>query len=140
MSKIYILLMALFWTAAANAQAPTDKDREKIVQQCIDLKELTPVYAHESQLYIMDSHGSFGDIHPSYKGKDVLFLNKEQVKYRNLNAYFLFWIFEVNEKDARVLFVYKYNQNSTEPKDSKATVLLEKQGDNWIIKNTKSSW
>lgn len=142
MSKIYILLMALFWTAAANAQTLTnkEKDEEKILQQCINVKQLEPLYANQAKLYVLQKETPFGNIHPAYKGRAVSFLDKDQLKTLHPDAYFIFWIFEVNETKARVMFAYNYNQNTSDIKDSKFSLFLEKQGDNWIIENIKASW
>jgi hypothetical protein len=142
MRKIYILLMALFSAVMASAQTPAsrDTDEEKIVQQCINLKELQPLYGNETQLYVLQKNNLFSDIHPAYKGREISFLDKNQMKSVRPNAYFLFWIFKINEGKAEVSFAYNYTQDTPGAKNFKATLLLEKQGTNWIIKNTQLSW
>lgn len=135
MKKIYFLLLALCCAGIVRAQSLTDE--EKIVQQCINLKFLDKLYPKDVPLYIMQHKVSFDNIHPSHNGKKVSFLSKDQIKDQHPDAYFLFWTFNVTENDARIEFVYNYDQNTTEAKEFKATVLLEKQSVNWIIKDTQ---
>ena len=136
MKKIYFLLLALCCVGIVRAQSLTDE--EKIVQQCINLKSLEKLYPKHVPLYIMQHNVSFGNIHPRHNGKEVSFLWKHQIKNQQPDGYFLFWTFNVTGNNARIEFVYNYDQNTTEGKEFKATVLLEKQGVNWIIKDTQS--
>lgn len=135
MKKIYLLLIALCWSGIAAAQSLSDE--EKIVQQCINLKQLQQLYPNHPTLYIMQHGVSFGNIHPEHSKHAVAFLSKEQIKEQHPDAYFLFWTFKVDESNAKVEFVYNYDQNTTNGKEFKASVLLEKQGTNWIIKNNQ---
>lgn len=135
MKKIFFLILALCCAGIVKAQSLTDQ--EKIVQQCINLKSLEKLFPEHVPLYIMQHNVSFGNIHPSHNGKKVSFLSKEQIKDQHPDAYFLFWTFNVTGNDALIEFVYNYDQNTTEGKEYKAKVLLEKQGVNWIIKDAQ---
>lgn len=132
--KLLLLVFLSLW-GLLNGQ--THIDKEKIVQQCIDFKEFKSFYAEGQDLYLPDD---FGNIQPVYNGKEVVFLSKEKMKELHPAGFFSFWIFDVNEKNARVLFSYNYNQNTPNPKDIKATLLMEKRGDEWVITNSKLSW
>ncbi|OJX49498.1 MAG: hypothetical protein BGO88_14755 [Flavobacterium sp. 38-13] len=73
------------------------------------------------------------DIKVSKNGKPLVFLSKQEIKSQQPQAYLLFWTFEINEKTARVSFVYNYDQNQS-PKAVRADLELNKQGTEWTVK------
>ncbi|MEZ0007036.1 hypothetical protein ABH942_002414 [Flavobacterium sp. 28YEA47A] len=128
-----ILLMVILCFSHAYAQSPDDQI--KVLQKCIDLKELQGYLPGKSiqPLYVMQHGVSFDkDIKVSKNGKPVVFLSKQEVKSQHLQAYLLFWTFEINEKTARVSFVYNYDQNQS-PKTVRADLELSKQGSEWTV-------
>lgn len=116
------------------AQSPDDQI--KVLQKCIDLKELQDYLPGKStqSLYVMQHGVSFDkDIKVSKNGKPLVFLSKQEIKSQQPQAYLLFWTFEINEKTARVSFVYNYDQNQS-PKAVRADLELNKQGAEWTVK------
>lgn len=125
--------MVILCFSHAYAQSPDDQI--KVLQKCIDLKELQGYLPGKSiqPLYVMQHGVSFDkDIKVSKNGKPVVFLSKQEVKSQHLQAYLLFWTFEINEKTARVSFVYNYDQNQS-PKTVRADLELSKQGSEWTV-------
>lgn len=116
------------------AQSPDDQI--KVLQKCIDLKELQDYLPGKSTqpLYVMQHGVSFDkDIKVSKNGKPLVFLSKQEIKSQQPQAYLLFWTFEINEKTARVSFVYNYDQNQS-PKAVRTDLELNKQGAEWTVK------
>lgn len=125
--------MVILCISHTYAQSPDDQI--KVLQKCIDLKELQDYMPGKSThpLYVMQHGVSFDkDIKVSKNGKPVVFLSKQEVKSQHPQAYLLFWTFEINEKTARVSFVYNYDQSQS-PKTVRADLELNKQGSEWIV-------
>jgi hypothetical protein len=125
--------MVILCISQTYAQSPDDQI--KVLQKCIDLKELQDYLPGKSTqpLYVMQHGVSFNkDIKVSKNGKPLVFLSKQEVKSQHLEAYFLFWTFEINEKTARVSFVYNYDQNKS-PKAVRTDLELSKQGSEWTV-------
>ncbi|MBC8643922.1 hypothetical protein H9W95_07295 [Flavobacterium lindanitolerans] len=107
-----------------------------MLQKCIDLKELRDYLPGKSTqpLYVMQHGVSFDkDIKVSKNGKPLVFLSKQEIKSQQPQAYLLFWTFEINEKTARVSFVYNYDQNQS-PKAVRADRNLTNKALNGLLK------
>ncbi len=125
--------MVILCISRSYAQSPDDQI--KVLQKCIDLKELQGYLPGKTTqpLYVMQHGVSFDkDIKVSKDGKPLVFLSKQEVKSQQLQAYFLFWTFEINEKTARVSFVYNYDQKQ-DPKAVRTDLELSKQGSEWNV-------
>ena len=128
-----ILFMVLLCATSTYAQSP--EDQNKVLQKCIDLKELQGYLPGKTAqpLYVMQHGVSFGkEINASKNGKSLVFLSKNEINMQHPDSYFLFWLFEINEKTARVSFVYNYDQNQSK-KAVRADLELNRNGSEWMV-------
>lgn len=71
-------------------------------------------------------------------GKEVEFMSKDQIYQQNPDAFFRFEKFDIEDKIAKVAFVFEYNRNSAENTGLvNVSLNLEEQDSEWIITETQ---
>lgn len=140
MKKIYLAFaVLLIFCASANAQ--TIEEKGKIIQVCLDLPDI-------QNLFPKDGNGNFTAIHimqypialptdlPVTKfGKNLVFMNREEIYDNQVKAYFLFQTLDIAESKALAQFTLYYDQTSTEKKIMKVALDLDKVNGNWLVSN-----
>uniref|UniRef100_UPI00321688B6 hypothetical protein n=1 Tax=uncultured Draconibacterium sp. TaxID=1573823 RepID=UPI00321688B6 len=132
MRKIYLLL-TLFLMPTGFLFAQEALDQAQILQLCIDLPELQNSYKSD-QLYVM-AHGVelSSEIDLSFKGKKVIFYDKEGIKSLGVSDFFLFWQFYVGDDSAKAIGQYVMNSGSEDEKSIPFELVFQKNEDLWEI-------
>jgi len=142
--KFKILLVLLFvFGYAIQIMAQSKNDHPQVLQKCIDIPELQEFYPRDvkenlKQLYVMQHGISFPEtINVSKSGKALMFLEKNEIVDKGINAFFLFRDFNVSQDSASVAFVYYFNFDGSY-KDFVAVELeLKRAGDTWSVAHSK---
>lgn len=141
MRKVLLLLLFISVAASGHLQGQSPDDMAKVLQECIDLKELTPYYplnadGNYKQLVVMQHGVSFpSGIDVLFAEQPLLLRSKQEVMNGN-NPYFLFWDFSISANNADVAF--SYHLNPAAPDEVVGVDLnLEKSGTEWQIINSK---
>jgi len=141
MKKI-ILFALLVFGCSLPMLAQSQNDYAAVLQKCIDLKALQNYYPQQSngspaQLYVMQHGVSFPETtNVSKGGKKVAFVSKTNIKENKVNAYFLFWTFNLTPNKATVAYSYYYNKQTAPEGAMVVNLELEKTGNTWEIKKS----
>ena len=118
-------------------------DTAIVLQKCIDLPVLQQYLqnttgAQPQQLYIMQHGVSFQpDITVSKDGVPLVYMMKQEIYENDVEAYFLFWTFEIAQNLAKVEFIYNYKNSDNSTKSILIDLELQKAEDSWNIIQSK---
>lgn len=135
-------LIILFATATICSFGQSRQDKAQILQLCIDLPELQQYYPLGSdgthkQIAVMQHGVSFDtDIEVSKFGKNIQFLDKNEISVFGITSYFLFWTYRIEENAAHIDFVYNYIDADDQPSMQRVIVNLQRRSSSWIVQNT----
>jgi hypothetical protein len=131
------------WGSAALLWEKDAKDQALVLQHCLDLAGLQPYYPKNTdgtymQLRVLQHGVSFPtDLTVSKAGMPVAFMDKDQIAGDAVDAYFLFFEFDITGKSASVSFVYHYDQTTSLKKMQVVSLELQKAGNTWSIVQAK---
>jgi hypothetical protein len=127
----------------ASAEMQTASDQADVLQKCLDLAALQNLYPKNAdgtykQLTVMQHGVAFQmSIGVTHGGQSVSFMDKAQVNSSNLDAYFYFHEFQLDQNVAKVDFIFHYDQLSGSPKMQVVSVELVKSATGWNIVQSK---
>lgn len=137
MKKNFTLIFILLSLVSA-AQEPADVTA--ILQKCINLPDVQEHMISNDQIYVLQHGVSF----PSntkvvaQSGKNVLFINKDQLRNESISSYLLFWEFKVESASASIDFTLNYNDASGIPIARHYVVAMSRTGETWNVLNIKT--
>ena len=118
-------------------------DTISILQKCFNVVGLSQYYpkninSNFKPLTIMQHAVSFSaNLVVLYADNSITFKNKAQIKDENIDAYFYFNEFKIDQSTAKIEYSYHYDQNTSYPKSQMITLELTNSGNIWNVTSTK---
>ncbi|MBE0663946.1 MAG: hypothetical protein IH597_15925 [Bacteroidales bacterium] len=141
--KFFILAMLLISAVLAFGQALSEQ--AAILKQCLDTPAIqqqfpTDSQGHPNAVYIMQHAVSFPtDIPVSKFGQRIIFLEKDDMFNKNVEAFIMFEKLEISGSNADVIMIFNKNQgNGYQAYEIKLS--LAKNASSWSVSETKANW
>lgn len=150
-NKIYqimkrkIIIMAMLLLTAVYAFGQGQNDQAAILKKCLDVPEIQQQFPTDSEgypkaVYIMQHAVSFpADIPVSKFGQRIVFLEKDDMIDKNVDAFIMFEIFEISGNNAEITMLFnKKQENGYLAYEIK--LKMSKTSSTWSVNETKANW
>lgn len=99
------LIFCLIVLICLHIRGQSHNDQSQLLQECLSISEIEQYFHSDDALYIMQHKVAFDDqMTVNVFGKQLIFLNKDNLYSRSPETFLRFDVFEINDHSARVVY------------------------------------